>query len=94
MYESAFERKLGDYIKSLGGKVYKWVSPGTSGVPDRIAILPGGKVIFIEVKRPGLGDGLSVRQKKIIATLVGLGCTVWRISDMEDLKVRLREHGV
>ena len=94
MYEGAFERKLCDYIKSLGGKVYKWVSPGTSGVPDRIAILPGGKVIFIEVKRPGLSDGLSVRQKKIIATLVGLGCTVWRISDMEDLKVRFREHGV
>jgi hypothetical protein len=56
--------------------------------------LPGGKVIFIEVKRPGLSDGLSVRQKKVIATLVGLGCTVWRISDMEDLKARLREYGV
>ena len=94
MYESTFERKLCDYIKSLGGKAYKWVSPGTPGVPDRIAILPGGKVIFIEGKRPGLSDGLSVRQKKVIAILVGLGCTVWRISDMEDLKARLREYGV
>ena len=64
MYESTFERKLCDYIKSLGGKAYKWVSPGAPGVPDRIA------------------------------TLVGLGRTVWRISDMEDLKARLREYGV
>ncbi len=32
------------------------------------------------------GDGLSIRQKKVISTLEGLGCTVWRISDMEDLK--------
>lgn len=94
MYESAFEKKLCDYIKSLGGKAYKWVSPGTRGVPDRIAILPGGKVIFIEVKRPGMSDGLSIRQKKVIAALDGFGCTVWRISDMDDLKARLREYGV
>ena len=69
MYESTFERKLCEYIKSLGGKAYKWVSPGTPGVPDRIAILPGGRIIFI-------------------------GCTVWRISDMEDLKARLKADGI
>lgn len=68
--------------------------PGAPGVPDRIAILPGGRIIFIEVKRPGLSDGLSIRQKKVIATLEGLGCTVWRISDMEDLKVRLKADGI
>lgn len=94
MYESTFERKLCEYIKSLGGKAYKWVSPGASGVPDRIAILPGGRIIFIEVKRPGLRDGLSIRQKKVISTLEGLGCTVWRISDMEDLKARLKADGI
>lgn len=92
MYESALERKICGYIKTLGGKAYKWVSPGTTGVPDRIAILPGGRIIFIEVKRPGLRDGLSIRQKKVIATLEKLGCTVWRISDMDDLKERL--HGI
>ncbi|MBQ8793930.1 MAG: VRR-NUC domain-containing protein, partial [Clostridia bacterium] len=57
---------------------------------DRIAILPGGKVVFIEVKRPGLADGLSVRQKKVFKLLEKLGCTVWRISDFEDLKERLK----
>lgn len=94
MYESTFERKLCEHIKSLGGKAYKWASPGAPGVPDRIAILPGGRIIFIEVKRPGLSDGLSIRQKKVISTLEGLGCTVWRISDMEDLKARLRADGI
>jgi hypothetical protein len=54
----------------------------------------GGRIIFIEVKRPGLSDGLSIRQKKVIATLEGLGCTVWRISDMEDLKARLKADGI
>lgn len=90
MYESTFERKLCEHIKSLGGKAYKRVPPGAPGVPDRVAILPGGRIIFIEVKRPGL----SIRQKKVITTLEGLGCTVWRISDMEDLKARLRADGV
>ena len=92
MYESALVRKISYYIMTLGGIANNWVSPGAPGVPDRFAKLPGGRIIFIEVKRPGLSDGLSVRQKKVIATLEGLGCTVWRISDMDDLKERL--HGV
>lgn len=94
MYESDFEGKMCRYIKQVGGKAYKWVSPGTSGVPDRIVILPGGRIIFIEVKRPGLSDGLRVRQRKVIGALRALGCTVWRISDMDELKARLREYGV
>ena len=94
MYESTLERNICNYVKSLGGKAYKWVSPGAPGVPDRIAILPGGRIIFIEVKRPGLSDGLSVRQKKVIGTLRNLGCTVWRINDMDDLKARLKQYGV
>ena len=37
--------------KKIGGKSYKFVSPGNPGVPDRIFILPGGKVFFVELKR-------------------------------------------
>lgn len=93
MYESTFERKLCAYIKSLGGKAYKWVSPGAPGCLTESRYCRGTNN-FIEVKRPGRSDGLSIRQKKVIATLEGLGCTVWRISDMEDLKARLRADGV
>ena len=94
MYESTFERKLCGYIKSVGGRAFKWVSPGAPGVPDRIVVLPGGKVVFIEVKRPGIKDGLSIRQKKVIALLTGLGCTVWRVSSLDELKARLLEYEV
>ena len=37
-------------VKALGGRAYKWVSPGNSGVPDRVVVLPGGRVWFVELK--------------------------------------------
>ncbi|GIP38321.1 nuclease [Paenibacillus sp. J31TS4] len=53
MRESAIERKLVNHIRQQGGKCWKWESPGTAGVPDRICLLPGGRVVFVEVKAPG-----------------------------------------
>lgn len=53
----ANERKVEEYIigyvKSLGGLCYKFVSPGRNGVPDRIVILPPGRVYFVELKAAG-----------------------------------------
>lgn len=50
--ESEIERYLVDKVKDIGGLCMKWVSPGNSGVPDRIVIFDKG-VYFIELKRPG-----------------------------------------
>ena len=50
MLESAVEAKLVRGVKALGGIAYKFSSPGTAGVPDRIVVLPGGRVIFAELK--------------------------------------------
>lgn len=89
MLESTLEQAVRKYIRSIGGRCFKWVCPGENGVPDRICILPGGKIIFIELKRPGRKDGLSPRQKKIFLVLNALGCTVWRVDNLEELKERL-----
>lgn len=51
--ESDIEKYLRDEVKKLGGKAYKFVSPGNRGVPDRIVLIPKGIVIFIELKAPG-----------------------------------------
>lgn len=48
--ESEIERKFVDQVKAAGALAYKFVSPGNPGVPDRIVILPGGKVLFVELK--------------------------------------------
>ena len=53
MRERDVERYLRERVKQLGGRAYKFVSPGNNGVPDRIVMLPGGKLFFVELKAPG-----------------------------------------
>ena len=47
--EKTTEAYLRDRVKALGGRSYKWVSPGCSGVPDRIVVMPGGRIVFVEL---------------------------------------------
>lgn len=53
MREKDVEAHLRNEIKKIGGKAYKWESPGNAGVPDRIIFLPDGQVHFVELKAPG-----------------------------------------
>ena len=53
MRETEVERKLVDAVKNRGGICWKFVSPGTAGVPDRIVLMPFGRIAFVEVKAPG-----------------------------------------
>lgn len=51
--ESAIEKHLVAEVRKEGGIAYKFVSPGRRSVPDRIVLLPGGRVTFVECKAPG-----------------------------------------
>lgn len=53
MREKAIERKLLMAVKSLGGIAPKFTSPGFDGMPDRIVLLPGAHMAFVEVKATG-----------------------------------------
>ena len=48
MREKAIEQKLTLMVKKQGG-----ICPGFDGMPDRIVLLPGGCMAFVEVKAPG-----------------------------------------
>ena len=50
MRESEIEARLVRGIREVGGLCYKFVSPGNPGVPDRLAVLPEGQIIFVELK--------------------------------------------
>ena len=52
--EADIEAYLRDRVREvLHGRAYKWVSPGNNGAPDRMVCLPGGRVVFAELKAPG-----------------------------------------
>lgn len=53
MREKQTEQKLADAVKNMGGIAPKLVCPGFDGIPDRIVLLPGGHMAFVEVKAPG-----------------------------------------
>ena len=53
MRENKIEAKLKQMVEKQGGIAPKFVSPGLSGMPDRLVLLPGGHIAFVEVKAPG-----------------------------------------
>lgn len=53
MREKEIEKKLTLEAKKRGGLAVKFVSPGFDGMPDRILLMPEGKMAFVEVKAPG-----------------------------------------
>jgi|SRR5215217_266568 len=89
MREKTLEAKLRKQIKLRKGLALKWVSPGFTGVPDRIVIMPGGLVYLVEMKcKKGT---LSPRQQVVIPQLQKLGLDVRVIDDDIKLKEFLTE---
>lgn len=72
--EAKVEKYLDSQVRKLSGLTRKWVSPGVDGVPDRIVIIPGAGVWFVEVK---VSDGrLSDCQKREHIRLKDAGANV------------------
>ena len=53
MREKELEKRLVRAVKDHGGLCPKFVSPGMAGMPDRLVLLPGRRLAFVEVKAPG-----------------------------------------
>lgn len=71
MLEKDIEKVLVAKVRKLGGRAYKWVSPGNDGVPDRIVILPDMRPVFVELKAES--GKLSALQKVQIRRLLDMG---------------------
>lgn len=72
--ERQINKLLVDLVRAHGGKAYKWISPGNNGVPDRLVVMPGGKIYMVEVK--AFRGKISARQNLVQAELRSLGCDV------------------
>lgn len=89
MEESKIEKRLKKEIELIGGKALKFVSPGMSGVPDRIVLLPHGRIVFIELKAPGKKP--RPIQIKRIKELKDLGFDVRVIDSIDGVKNFIEE---
>lgn len=89
MREKAIEQRLVKAVKARDGVCFKWT--GCAGVPDRIALLPGGHIGFIETKAPGgKPRPLQLSRHRLIRSL---GFKVYVIDGIEQIESVLDEIG-
>lgn len=75
--EKLLERKLRESVKKLGGWAVKFWAVNSAGFPDRLVLMPGGKIYFVELKSEGKKP--SPIQVVMIENLRRLGFAVWVI---------------
>ena len=89
MREKCVEQKLVYAIKTAGGIAPKFTSPGFDGMPDRIILMPGGRMAFVEVKAPGQKPrALQTARHELLRRL---GFRVYVLDNVEDIKTILSE---
>lgn len=89
MRESFIEEKLTKAVRQKGGVCWKFTSPGTAGVPDRIILMPGGRIAFVEVK--ALGEKPRPLQLSRHRLLRRLGFLVYVLDALEDIEKIISE---
>lgn len=89
MREKVIEERLCKAVKATGGIALKFISPGLDGMPDRLILLPGGKIAFVEVKAPGCKPRpLQIRRHKMLRIL---GFIVFVLDDEMQIQTILSE---
>jgi len=83
MREKIIEEKLTKTVKQNGGVCWKFTSPGTAGVPDRIVLMPKGHIAFVEVKAPNQKPRpLQLSRHRLLRRL---GFQVYVLDALEDI---------
>ena len=89
MREKQIESKLVKAVRNVGGMFPKLVSPGTDGMPDRLVLLPGCRIGFVEVKAPGKEPRPLQTQRH--RQLRALGFPVFVLDDPEQVPQIVKE---
>lgn len=87
--EKEIENYLTEKAKACGGLALKWVCPSWTGVPDRIVLLPGGRIGFVETKAPG--KHLRPQQARWQERLISLGFKAYAADSKSDIDRILKE---
>jgi len=89
MIEKEVEKFLVREVKKIGGISFKFISPGNAGVPDRIVILPNGRVVFAELKTDK--GKLTKLQEVQIKKISDLGADAKVLRGIEGVKEFINE---
>lgn len=79
--EKTFEREMSRYVEARGGMAIKLLSQFCKGLPDRMFLIPHGKVLFVEFKSTGKKP--SAIQRWVHKKLAELGFIVYVVDDPE-----------
>jgi hypothetical protein len=90
--EKDLERECVKLARAFGCRLHKWLAPGITGLPDRILLIPGGRLHFIEFKRPDGKGILSEQQKTRIQELRSMGFSVDVVASKERFYQILSEY--
>jgi hypothetical protein len=82
--ESAIETELVQRVRAIGGVAEKVTVQGSRGYFDRVVVLPGGMVVFVEVKRPK-GGVVAAHQQMRAERYRLLGAVVALVKDSGDI---------
>ncbi|MBR1633571.1 MAG: VRR-NUC domain-containing protein [Lachnospiraceae bacterium] len=91
MRERQIEQKLVKAVKAAGGIAPKLTSPGFDGMPDRMVLMRGGCIGFVEVKAPG--EEPRPLQLSRHRRLRRLGFKVYVLDGVDQIEIILREIG-
>lgn len=90
MLESKVEERLRTKVKDiLKGEAYKFTSPNRRSVPDRLVLLPGGRVVFVECK--STTGKLTPGQSREILRLRYMGFPVFVVRSYEEVDDLIQE---
>ena len=85
--ERDVESRLVARAAALHGACVKFIPDNKRGMPDRIVMLPGGVLVWVETKKPK-GGALSAVQKHRHKQLRALGqrvCVCWTAAQVDRL---------
>lgn len=91
MREKTTERKFAEAVRAMGGICPKFTSPGFDGMPDRLVLLPMGRIAFVEVKCKG--EKPRPLQEARHGMLRRLGFQVFVLDDGAQIQEILKQMG-
>ena len=89
LYERTIEQKFAARVRAMGGIAPKFTSPGFDGMPDRLVLLPSGRMGFVELKAPGKKPrALQLARHRLLRRL---GFKVYVIDEINQIDSVLEE---